>query len=68
MENRVQDWEHVIEGLDPLLDRRADASDIRVCYASGSRCSGIRYLVKKDELFPVTSPVPGGSTLDLPTV
>jgi len=59
MEERVSLWRHAIENLDSSLDRAKDACDVSVPYASESKSSGLRFLVRPDELFPMSRPLPG---------
>lgn len=65
MEERVQQWKYDIGSMDTYKDRSDDATDDRVLYAATSRCSGLRYLVKSDEFFAVTSPMPGNRTFEI---
>ena len=65
MEARAHRWRHDIERMDPYKDRCEDAIDARVLYAPTSRCSGLRYLVKADEFFPLTSPLPGNRSFEI---
>jgi hypothetical protein len=61
MADRVDEWRHKIENMDPDMDRSADASDVSVHYASESKSSGLRFLVRPDELFLMSRPYPGSS-------
>jgi hypothetical protein len=59
MADRVEAWRHEIANFDTSLDRSEDASDVTVPYASESKSSGLRYLVRPDEMFSMSRPYPG---------